>query len=278
VAALIPHAHNHPSPARVPRPSAGPYVRCFVAVGATGWVPTGPGARHTGRGQRVSRPRPPCRGAGAGAPGCRPSAAHGYERSCHRAPEAPAAAGTVTRRDHSDLDRGRSAPHRRLPELDRRPAGPAARPYRRSARRARRPAAAPGLGHPGARDLRGPRPGRVDGAVPGRPRRPAGRTPRTSWPPPYDGFRWPGASTTTRCGRPAPYDGTARCAGSAWRATRRSRSPSRWTTSPRRRWRTVRAPDGQTEPAAAAHANPVRSTGPGLALVTQWPPTVLSFL
>ena len=66
---------------------------------------------------------------------------------------------------------------------------------------------------------------------------------RANWPRPYAGCRWPGASTTTPCARPGRCAGTARSAGSGWPATRRSRWPSRWTTSRRRPWRTAPGPE-----------------------------------
>lgn len=63
---------------------------------------------------------------------------------------------------------------------------------------------------------------------------PGGRRPRRSWRRPSVGCRWRGASSTTRYGPPARCAGIARSAGSDWRGTRPSRSPSKWTTS--RRW------------------------------------------
>ena len=95
--------------------------------------------------------------------------------------------GSLAARDRNPhLDPRRARRDRPLPELDRGPAGPAARPDRRGPRRARRAAAAPGLRRPGAGHLRRARPGRLDRAVRGRargrgrPRRSSGRSPRAS--------------------------------------------------------------------------------------------------
>ncbi len=89
--------------------------------------------------------------------------------------QAGRAASLAARDHHPHLDRRRPGRDRALSELDRRPARPAARPDRRRPGRPGRAVAAPGLGGAGTGDVGGPGPGRLDRALRGRARRPAGR-------------------------------------------------------------------------------------------------------
>ncbi|GDY67088.1 hypothetical protein SAV14893_064810 [Streptomyces avermitilis] len=69
---------------------------------------------------------------------------------------------------------------------------------------------------------------------------PGARRRRTSWRRRCGGCRWPGASTTTPYAPLVRCAAIARCGGSGWPGTRRSRWPSKWTTSRRWPWPTAR--------------------------------------
>ncbi|CAK7282377.1 hypothetical protein SGPA1_20343 [Streptomyces misionensis JCM 4497] len=153
------------------------------------------GHRRHGRGRRRRthdgpasplRPRPRL-SPRPGRPASRPRAPGSWQRRVRSRVPATAGGGRdglrgpvrgpiAFRRDRNPhLDPRRPARDRRLPELDRRTAGPAARTDGRRPCRARRPVAAPDLGGPGTGHLWCAGPGRLDRAVRGRARRPAGR-------------------------------------------------------------------------------------------------------
>lgn len=99
-------------------------------------------------------------------------------------------------------------------------------------------------------------------AAPGERRRPR------NWPRPCAGSRWRGGSSTTPYGPPARCAATARCGGSDWRDTPRSRSPSKWTMSLRWTWRTVPHRRGRVRPVPRGTSR--GATGSTLALAVDW--------